>query len=135
MNEHDLERPEAALERRTREVFDASVEQLDAGTRSRLLEARRAAVARLESRRRPAWQGWAPVAMAASAALVAVLLWRAPAEPPVPVASSGATEAIDTLEVVAAGDDLDLVAEDLEFYVWLEQAELDRQDAHNGGQG
>lgn len=134
MNEHDLERPEAALERRTREVFEASVEQLDAGTRSRLLEARRAAVARLESRR-PAWQGWAPVAMAASAALVAVLLWRAPAESPVPVASSGATEAIDALEVVAAGDDLDLVAEDLEFYVWLEQAELDRQDAHNGGQG
>jgi len=132
MSEHDVERPEAALERRTRKVFDASVEQLDAGTRARLRAARQAAIVELESRQRPARQGWVPLAVAASAALVAVLLWRAPAESPVPVASSGATEAIDALEVVAAGDDLDLVAEDLEFYVWLEHAEL---DGHGGGQG
>jgi hypothetical protein len=132
MSEHDVERPEAALERRTRAVFEASVEQLDAGTRARLRAARLAAVAELESRQRPAWQGWLPMAVAASAALVAVLLWRAPGESPVPVASSGATEAIDALEIVAAGDDLDLVAEDLEFYVWLEQGEL---DGHNGGKG
>lgn len=132
MSEHDVERPEEVLEKRTREVFGASVEQLDAGTRARLRAARQAAIAELESRQRPAWQGWLPMAVAASAVLVAVLLWRAPAESPVPVASSGATEAIDALEIVAAGDDLDLVAEDLEFYVWLEQTELDSQ---NGGQG
>jgi hypothetical protein len=132
MSKHDVERPEAALERRAREVFEASVEQLDAGTRARLRAARAAALTELESRRRPAWQGWLPVAVAASAALIAVLLWRAPAESPVPVASSGATQAIDALEIVAAGDDLDLVAEDLEFYLWLEQAELDGQ---SGGQG
>jgi hypothetical protein len=132
MSKHDVERPEAALERRAREVFEASVEQLDAGTRARLRAARAAALTEFESRRRPAWQGWLPVAVAASAALIAVLLWRAPAESPVPVASSGATQAIDALEIVAAGDDLDLVAEDLEFYLWLEQAELDGQ---SGGQG
>lgn len=128
MSEHDLER-------RTREVFEASVEQLDAGTRARLRAARQAAVIELGSRRRPALKGWLPIAVAASAALVAVLLWRAPAESPVPVASSGATEAIDALEVVAAGEDLDLVAEDLEFYVWLEQAELDGHDGQDGAQG
>ena len=116
-------------------MFEASVEQLDAGTRARLQAARQAATAELESRQRPAWQGWLPVAVAASAALVAVLLWRAPAESPVAVASSGTTVAIDALELVAAGDDLDLVAEDLEFYVWLEQAGLDVPDAHDGGQG
>jgi hypothetical protein len=132
MSEHDVERPEDALARRSREVFEASVEQLDAGTRARLRTARQAAIAELESRHPPAWQGWLPMAVAASAVLVAVLLWRAPAESPVPVASSGAAEAIDALEIVAAGDDLDLVAEDLEFYVWLEQAGL---DVHNGGQG
>jgi len=135
MSEHDMERREEALEKRTREVFEASVEQLDAGTRASLRTARQAAIAELESRQRPAWQGWLPMAVAASTVLVAVLLWRAPAESPVPVASSGATEAIDALEIVASGDDLDLVAEDLEFYVWLEQAELDGHDAHNGGQG
>jgi hypothetical protein len=122
MSERDVERPEEALEKRTREVFEASVEQLDAGTRARLRTARQAAIAELESRHRPVWQGGLPMAVAAAAALVAVLLWRAPAESPVPVVRSGATEAIDALDLVAAGDDLDLVAEDLEFYVWLEQA-------------
>ena len=135
MSEHDVERRDEALERRALEVFEASVEQLDVGTRARLRAARQAATAEIESRQRPAWQGWLPVAVTASAALVAVLLWRAPAESPVPVASSGATVAIDALEIVAAGDDLDLVAEDLEFYVWLEQAGLDGPDAHDGGQG
>ena len=132
MSEHDVERRDAALEQRAREAFEASVAQLDTATRSRLLEARRAAVAGLESRRRPAWQGWAPVAMAASAALVAVVIWRAPGDVPEPVARSGTTETMEALEVVAAGDDLELVAEDLEFYAWLEQAGL---DGNAGGQG
>ncbi len=132
MNGHDLEPHDEALERRTREVFEDSVARLDEDTRSRLREARRAAVAALEARRRPAWQGWAPVAMAASALLVAVLLWRAPGEAPQPVAHSGSTEAMDALEIVAAGDDLDLVAEDLEFYAWLEQADFDGNAAGQG---
>lgn len=132
MSEHNLERRHEALEQRAREAFDASVEQLDAATRSRLLEARCAAVAGLQSRRRLAWRGWAPVAMAASAALVALIVWRAPGDSPEPVARSGATEAMEALEVVAAGDDLDLVAEDLEFYAWLEQADL---DSNAGGKG
>ena len=60
MSEHDMERREEALEKRTREVFEASVEQLDAGTRASLRTARQAAIAELESRQRPAWQGWLP---------------------------------------------------------------------------
>jgi len=132
MSEQDVERPDGTLERRAREAFEASVAGLDEDTRSRLREARHGAVTRLESRRRPAWLGWAPVAIAASAALVAVLLWRAPAESPQPVAGSGVADSIEALEMVAAGDDLDLMAEDLEFYEWIEQAAL---DAGPGGQG
>lgn len=132
MSEHDLERRDAALEQRAREAFEASVAQLDTATRSRLLEARRAAVAGVESRRRPAWLGWAPVALAASAALVAVLLWRGPAESPHPAANSGVSESMEALEMLAAGDDLDLVAEDLEFYAWLEEYAL---EGDPGGQG
>ena len=132
MNRHDLEPRDEALERRAREAFEASVARIDEDTRSRLCAARHAAVAGLESRRRPAWRGWAPVAIAASAALVAVLLWRAPTESPQPVAGTGVTESMEELEMVAAGDDLDLVVEDIEFYAWLEQAGL---DAGAGGQG
>jgi hypothetical protein len=132
MNGHDLEPHDEALERRAREAFEGSVARLDEDTRSRLREARRAAVDAFEARRRPAWQGWVPVAMAASALLVAVLLWRAPGEAPGPVVQSGGTEAIEALEVVAAGDDLDLVAEDLEFYAWLEQADFDGNAAGQG---
>jgi hypothetical protein len=132
MNGQDLEPRDEALERRARAAFEASVAGLDEDTRSRLRAARHAAVARLASRRRSAWRAWAPVAIAASAALVAVLLWRAPAELPHPVASSGAAESMEELEMVAAGDDLDLVAEDIEFYAWLEQATV---EAGAGGQG
>jgi hypothetical protein len=132
MKGHDLEPRDEALERRAREAFEASVELLDEDTRARLRKARRAAVATLEARRRPAWQGWVPVAMAASALLVAVLLWRAPGEAPQPVVHSGSTAAMDALEIVAAGDDLDLVAEDLEFYAWLEQADFDGDVAGRG---
>lgn len=120
-----------ALERRARELFDASVRELDARTASRLVRARAAAVAELDSVRRPAWRWAAPVAVAASAALVAVLLTRAPGEPPAPVAASDAAAGVEALELLAAGDDLDLAAEDPEFYAWLEFAALDDPD----GQG
>jgi hypothetical protein len=120
-----------ALERHARELFEASARELDAGTASRLARARAAAVAELDSSRRPAWQWAAPVAVAASAALVAVLLTRPSGEPPAPVAASDAAAGIEALELLAAGDDLDLAAEDPEFYAWLELAALDELD----GQG
>jgi len=123
MSEHDLERTDESLERRAREVFDASVGQLDAATTARLRAARHAAVAELQSRGRPVWQRWSlPVAMAASAALVGVLLWHAPAGSPGPVAGPVPAAAMDAIEMVA-DDDLEMVTEDLEFYAWLEQAE------------
>ena len=133
MSEHDLERTDESLERRAREVFDASVGKLDAATAARLRAARHAAVAELQSRRRPVWQRWSlPVAMAASAALVGVLLWHAPAESPGPVAGPVPMAAMDAIEMVADEDDLEMVTEDLEFYAWLEQAE---PAGNPGGQG
>jgi hypothetical protein len=132
MNGHDLESRDEALERRAREAFEASVGRLDAATTARLRAARHAAVAEMQSRRRPEWQRWSlPVAMAASAALVGVLLWRAPAEAPEPVAGPVPVAAMDAIEMVA-DDDLEMVTEDLEFYAWLEQAE---PAGNPGGQG
>ena len=119
-----------STERRAREVFDESVAALDAQTRSRLNRARQAAVASLEPGRRSAgssraWNwtsgSWAPAAVLASVALVAVLLWRVPPDSAVPAQQAGAEpEAIEAVEMLAAGDDLELAADDPAFYAWLE---------------
>lgn len=110
-----------ALERRARELFDASVDGIDAATRARLADARRAAVAATGSSRDTPRRAWAPVAIAASAAVVALIVWRSPGDAPSSAAESSGTPALDALEIVAAGDDLELVAEDLEFYAWLDE--------------
>ena len=128
--EHGDPRNEA-LERRARELFEASVREVDARAASQLARARAAAVAELDPGRRPAWQWATPVAVAASAALVAVLLMRTPEEAAAPVAASDAAAGLEALELLAAGEDLDLAAEDPEFYAWLELAALDELD----GQG
>ncbi|RPI14426.1 MAG: hypothetical protein EHM60_06705 [Lysobacterales bacterium] len=114
-----------AFERRARELFDASVDGLDAATRARLAAARHAAVSEAGSRRGATWRGWAPVAIAVSAALVAVIVWRAPGDAPSGTTGPAGAPALDALELVAAGEDLDLVAEDLEFYAWLDELSLE----------
>jgi hypothetical protein len=126
---------EQVFERRAREVFDASVEGIDAGTRSRLNQARQKATAEIERSRRSPWLSWAPAGALAAAALVAVALWRAPVAPDAPVqqAQVQPTPAVDengdAAEMLAAGDDLDLVSEDLEFYEFVADA---ADDSGNG---
>jgi hypothetical protein len=80
-------------ERRARELFDASVEGLDAETRSRLNRARQAAVAEAERTVRSPWQTWWPAAAAASVALLAVVLWRMPTDGTSPTARAPAPHA------------------------------------------
>jgi hypothetical protein len=57
----------------------------------------------------------------ASTAVVAVLLWRAP-DPSAPATDTVAEvdTSLEAVEVLAAGEDLDLVENDLEFYEWLD---------------
>jgi hypothetical protein len=111
------------FERRAREVFDASVDGLDAATRSRLNQARQTATAELERSRRSPWLTWAPAGALAAAALVAVLLWRAPGSDDVPAQQAQATaDPADAAEILAAGDDLDLATEDLDFYEFVAAA-------------
>jgi ferric-dicitrate binding protein FerR (iron transport regulator) len=124
-NQNDQEQ---AFERRAREVFDASVEGLDARTRSRLNQARHAATAEIERSRRSPWRSWAPAGALAAAALMAVMLWRAPVTPDATTQQARTAPAAvqdengDATEVLAAGDDLDLVSEDLEFYEFVAYA-------------
>lgn len=116
--EHESQSP---TESRARELFDASVESLDADARARLARARYAAVEAADSSRRASWRTWVPATALGAAAVVAVLVWRA--DLPGPAAASRPSADVDTLESVemlADGEDLDLVQNDLAFYEWLE---------------
>lgn len=107
-------------ERRARELFDASVEGLDAETRSRLNRARQAAVAEVERAHRSPWRTWLPAAAAASVALLAVVLWRMPGSGVEPTARfAEPVPAAEVVEMLATGEEFDVAAEDPEFYTWL----------------
>ena len=119
-------------ERRARELFDSSVEGLDAGMRSRLNRARQAALAEVRPAPRRPWRGWLPIAAAASAAMLAVALWRLPGAGPEPAAKDGeAVPAAEVVEMLADGEDFDPVTEDPAFYAWIEARGL----ASNNGTG
>jgi hypothetical protein len=116
----------AGTEKRARELFTASVESLDARMTARLAGARRAAVDQVRQPRGLAWRSWAPATVLASAALVAVLLWPAqgpesPATPDVVATDSP----LASVELLADGDGLGLVENDLAFYEWLDATGFD----------
>jgi hypothetical protein len=112
--------------RRAREVFDASVESLDAGTRARLSRARFEAVEAARRARPTSWRAWVPAAAVAAMVIVAVATWRTPerADSPAAVAASADT-ALDAVEMLADGEALELVENDLAFYEWLDLTGLD----------
>jgi len=106
---------ETPFERRARELFDRSVDQLDARTRSRLTQARSAAVE--EAHKHAGLRRWflrpSGALVAASVAAVALVLWRAQEQP-----QSLATA--DDLEVVVGAESFEML-ENVEFYAWLDQ--------------
>ena len=112
--------------RRAREVFDASVESLDAETRTRLSRARFEAVEAANRERSSGWRTWVPAAAVAATVIVAIAIWRTPerTESPVAVAASADT-ALDAVDMLADAEALDLVENDLAFYEWLDVTGLD----------
>ena len=112
--------------RRAREVFDASVESLDAGTRTRLSRARFEAVKAASRARSSSWRTWVPAAAVAATVIVAVAIWQTPerTESPVTVAASG-DAGLDAVDMLADGEALDLVENDLAFYEWLDVTGID----------
>jgi hypothetical protein len=143
-DEHDVETGEAhEVERRARELFAASVGQLDAATLSRLNRSRQRAlnvVRGQQPRARLAWSRWMPAGAVAAAVLGAVLLWNARLEPAQQVAQTAAITATsqqEPLELIAANaDDLQLAAaeDDLDFFAWVSDADAttDGDDAAPG---
>jgi anti-sigma-K factor RskA len=114
-----MNEPLTEFERNARVVLEESVSRIDGRTRSRLNQARHAALEAAGARRRVWWRSLTlmPTAGAAAAALLAVVLWhRQPSgEPPV-------------LEAQHAAEDMDLLADsealelldgwDGPFYEW-----------------
>lgn len=106
------------FERRSRAAFDDSVAALDGATRSRLARARELALAEAERNRRPRLSTWVPVSAAAAAAVMAIALWSG--RETGPEASDPSLAASEEFDIVAAGDDLDMMEEDPAFYSWAE---------------
>ena len=106
-------------------LFDDSVERLDAATLSQLNRRRQAALAEIgDAAPDRAWLRWAPLTGVAAAAVVAVVVLRTPAGlNDVPVASDDVTD----FEILLGEDNLEMI-EDLEFYSWIDMADLDAAD-------
>jgi hypothetical protein len=108
------------LARQSKELFDDSVEQLDAATLSRLNRGRQEALAELE-RSSPVgqWARWVPATGVAAAAVVAVVVWQGvQVEDPLP-----STGPVTDFEILIGEDSLEML-EDLEFYSWIEPSDL-----------
>ena len=117
-NEH-LE--DGQLEAKAKAAFDESVERLDAATLSRLNQNRQAALAEVgRSASGQLWVRWMPATGIATAALVAVVVMQGPATVDIP----GDDPSITDFEILMGDDSLEMI-EDLEFYSWMEAADLE----------
>lgn len=108
-----------ALERRAKALFDEGVDGLDARTRSRLTQARHAAVAALVQQREPFMRRWwLPAAGLATAALVAVIVVFN-LNPAANQQLAAASLAVEDMDILSGAENIELL-EDMEFYAWLE---------------
>lgn len=106
------------FEKRTQEILEESASRLDGRTRSRLTQARHAALAQLEKPARQWWRSYVPAGAAAAAAVLAVIVYTGqpgvgPPVGPVP----GADADSDLLADVDAPDFTE-DGDDVEFYEW-----------------
>ncbi len=107
------------FEKRTQEVLGESTSRLDGRTRSRLTQARHAALEQFDRpARATAWRTYVPAGAAAAVAVLAVMIWSGPrGVDSLPVAQASA---VDDLELLADVDAPDFASDaaDLEFYEW-----------------
>ena len=111
-----------ALEERAQDLFDDSVGNLDGRTRSALTQARNAALAELEDRKRQGvWKLWGPLSGSAAAALVVAVvfgpLWTTTQH----TQDTGAMP-FEDFDIVADAENLELL-QDLDFYAWLDSVD------------
>jgi len=116
----------STLETRSKELFEESLARIDARTRSRLTQARHAALDELNRRHSSRWL-WAPAGgLAAAAAIAAFLIARPGIESTTP-----GTPPLEELEAVAGVENIELL-EDVEFYAWLAEQNGATPEANSG---
>jgi hypothetical protein len=115
------------FEKRSRALFNDSVDGMDFALRSRLTQARNAAIDAASSS--PPWYTriavLAPAGVTAAAVLGAVLWLGSPLGQHVATVADG--QNLEDLELVAssdegAGDALDMLQDDIEFYDWADKS-------------
>jgi hypothetical protein len=112
MNPHD--EPPSEFEKRTRVLLEDSVSRVDGRVRSRLNQARHAALDAMPSKRRSFLQHeWLTLSgTVAAAALLAVVLWTRTPDTQLPVVADATQTSFDDLDLLADADALDLIEED-----------------------
>jgi len=108
------------FEKRTRALLEQGITRIDSRIRSRLNQARHAALAELERPRTPFWRSLAlaPAAGVAAAVVLAVVLWAPRPLQMLPVAENGSS-AVEDMDLVADGETFDLIQQgDGGFYEW-----------------
>jgi hypothetical protein len=119
-----------SFEELTKALFHDSVEGLDYALRSRLTQARNAAMEAAASSRRP-WFArigvWSPAAGVTAAAVLGAFLWLGSPLSQHAVTLADGQSNFEDLEIVASseegsGDAMDMLQDDIEFYDWAEKA-------------
>lgn len=129
MNEQQQQQIAEAFEERSRELFHESVEGLDFAQRSRLTQARNAAIEAAAVGSRP-WflrlRVLTPAAGVTAAAVLGVFLWLGS-----PLGQHAITVAdgsnLEDLEILASseesgGDAMDMLQDDIDFYDWADKS-------------
>ena len=113
------------IEQRSRALFDTSVDRVDMRIRSRLTQARHAALDAAAARSphaRSRWIFWTPAFGAAAAVVLGVALWAGHGASDGLSAMSDAHSGLEDLELVASNDQMELLQDDIEFYDWVDKA-------------
>ena len=117
------------LEERSRALFQDSIDGLDFAQRSRLTQARNAAIEAASSARRGRWFTRMGVLMPAgvsAAAMLGAFLWLGSPLSRHAVTVADGQPNFDDLEMVAyadesSGDAIDMLQDDIEFYYWADK--------------
>jgi hypothetical protein len=119
-----------SFEERTKALFHDSVERVDMRVRSRLTQARHAAMEAASTSRRP----WffrvgvlTPAAGVTAAAILGAFLWLGSPLGQHAVTVADGQSNLEDLEIVASSDEgsadpMDMLQDDIEFYDWADKA-------------
>jgi hypothetical protein len=124
------ERSHDSFEERTQALFHDSVDGLDYALRSRLTQARNAALEAAASSRRPWFArlgAWSPAAGVTAAAVLGAFLWLGSPLGQHAVTLADGQSNFEDLEIVASAEEgsadaMDMLQDDIEFYDWAEKA-------------